>query len=106
MPAAWGSSVVDRLQHAAIGDLAADLTLLLDLPVELGLARRGHVAANRFEHKGLDFHQKVRDGFLQLAAAEPARFRVIDGSGAVDAVACEVRRTVEARFAVDLGAAG
>jgi dTMP kinase len=101
-----GVELVDRLQQAAIGDLAPDLTLILDVPVEIGLARRGVSAANRFEHKGQAFHQRVRDGFLQLAAAEPGRFRVIDGARSVDAVARDVRLAVEARFALDLGAAG
>jgi dTMP kinase len=101
-----GIEVVDRLQQATIGDLAPDLTLILDVPVEIGLARRGAAAANRFEHKGQAFHQRVREGFLRLAAAEPGRFRVIDGARDVDAVTSDVRRAVEARFALDLGAAG
>jgi dTMP kinase len=101
-----GVEIVDRLQQAAIGDLAPDLTVLLDVPVEIGLARRGAAAANRFEHKGQAFHERVRDGFLRLAVAEPARFRVIDGARDVDAVSRDVRLAVEARFALDLGAAG
>jgi dTMP kinase len=101
-----GVELVDRLQYASIGDLAPDLTLILDVPVEIGLARRGVSAANRFEHKGHAFHQRVRDGFLQLAAAEPGRFWVIDGARSVDAVARDVRLAVEARFALDLGPAG
>jgi len=101
-----GIELVDRLQQATIGDLAPDLTLILDVPVEIGLARRGAAAANRFEHKGRAFHQRVRDGFLQIAAAEPARCLVIDGTRDVDAVARDVLLAVEARFALDLGAAG
>jgi dTMP kinase len=102
---AVGVELVDRLQRAAIGDLTPDLTLLLDVPVEVGLARRGASAANRFERKGHAFHQQVRDGFLQLAAAEPARFWVIDGAPDPDLVARDVRLAVEARFALDLGGA-
>jgi len=98
-----GVELVDRLQHATIGDLAPDLTLILDVPVEIGLTRRGVSAANRFEHKGLIFHQQVRDGFLRLAEREPARCRVIDGARDADTVARDVRRAVEARFALDLG---
>ncbi|HEX5079966.1 MAG TPA: dTMP kinase [Geminicoccaceae bacterium] len=101
-----GLELVDRLQHATIGGLAPDLTFVLDVPVEIGLARRGALAANRFEHKGLAFHRQVRDGFLQLAAAEPGRFRVIDGAREADLVARDVRLAVEACFALDLGGAG
>jgi dTMP kinase len=101
-----GIDLVDRLQQATIGDLAPDLTLILDVPVETGLTRRGAAAANRFEHKGRDFHRRVREGFLQIAAAEPARCVVIDASPDVEAVARQVRLAVEGRFARDLGAAG
>jgi dTMP kinase len=101
-----GIELVDRLGLATIGDLAPDLTLILDVPVEVGLARRSAVTANRFEHKGQPFHQRVRDGFLQIAAAEPARCRVIDGARDLDAVARDIRLAVETRFALDLGVAG
>jgi dTMP kinase len=100
-----GVEVVDRLQHATIGDLAPDLTLILDVPVEIGLARRGMSAANRFEQKGQAFHQRVRDGFLELAAREPARCRVIDGARDADTVARDIRVAVAAHFALDLGSA-
>lgn len=102
-----GVELVNRLQAATIGDLAPDLTLILDVPVEIGLARRGpSTTESRFEDKGTAFHQRVRDGFLQLAAAEPARCRVIDGAKDVDAVAAALRAAVATRFALDLGAAG
>ena len=78
--AAVGVELVDRLQLATIGDLAPDLTLILDVPVETAWRAAATAAANRFEHKGQAFHERVRDGFLQLAAAEPARCRVIDGA--------------------------
>jgi dTMP kinase len=99
-----GVELVDRLQRATIGDLTPDLTLILDVPVEIGLARRGAATANRFEHKGQAFHQQVRDGFLEVAAAEPSRCRVIDGARDADAVAREIRLTVAEHFALDLGA--
>jgi dTMP kinase len=102
-----GVELVDRLQAATIGELAPDLTLILDVPAEIGLARRGHDAPEtRFEGKGAAFHQRVRDGFLQLAAEEPSRCRVIDAGQGVDAVAAALRTAVAARFALDLGAAG
>lgn len=84
--------------------LRPDLTLLFDLPVEAGLARaRKRVeqmapqeAEDRFEHEGLAFHRRVREGYLSLAAAEPARFRLIDGSAPIEAVQEEVRRHLAA----------
>lgn len=104
---AVGLELVDRLQAAVVGDLAPDLTLILDVPVEVGLARRAATpAANRFEHKGATFHQQVRDGFLQLAAADPGRCRVVDGTRDPDAVARALRAAVEARFELDLGGGG
>jgi dTMP kinase len=105
--AAVGVELVNRLQAATIGDLAPDLTLILDVPVEVGLARRGRNASeSRFEDKGVAFHQRVRDGFLQLAAEEPARCRVIDAAQGADAVAAALREAVAVRFGLDLGAAG
>ena len=66
-----------------------DLTLVLDLPVEEGLRRaRGRSGrADRLEAEALDFHERVRAGFLQLAADEPARYAVIAATGAPDQVA-------------------
>ena len=65
----------------ATGDLVPDLTILIDLPVEEGLRRkRDGDEINRFESTlDVAFHRRVRNGFLALAAAEPARFAVLDG---------------------------
>lgn len=95
-----GVELVDRL-HAPLldGCFLPDLTLLLDLPVEAGFARcaaRGALA--RFEAKGRAFHERVREGFLDLAAREPARFVVIDASQPADAVAEAVHAAVMARL--------
>lgn len=69
-----------RLYDFAVGDLRPDLTLLFDLPVAAGLARAAgrSGAAERFEALGSAFHERVRAGFLEMAAAEPERFAVID----------------------------
>lgn len=73
---------LERLRQVAVGDLMPDLTLILDLPVDEGLARSRHRGgADRFEGKGRDFHERLRRGFLTIAAAEPARCRVIDARG-------------------------
>lgn len=97
------------LAAIATGGLAPDLTILLDLPVEVGLARKAPGDVTRFEAEfDLAFHRRVRGGFLALADAEPARFVVIDASAPVDAVAAQVRDAVAARLtdAVDAHSAG
>ena len=104
---AVGIELVDRLSVATIGDLQPDLTLILDVPVETGLARRGRTSTqNRFEHMGRAFHEQVRNGFLQVARAEPARCRVIDGAREADAVEHDVRVAVGTRFGLGLGVCG
>jgi dTMP kinase len=89
------------LEQAATGGLRPDLTLLLDLPAEAGLARKPDEDRTRFEI-GFDlvFHRRVRDGFLALAAVEPARFVVIDASAPVDDVWLEIDAAVRERLAI------
>jgi dTMP kinase len=75
----------------ATGGLVPDLTVLLDVPPTVGLGRKRGASRNRFEASfDLAFHERVRAGFLALAAAEPARFRVIDSARPIDAVAADV----------------
>jgi dTMP kinase len=77
-----------------VGGLRPDLTILLDVEVGQGL---GTIAApDRLERAGDDFHQRVRDGFRQLAAADPDRYLVVDGRAPVAAVAQAVRQRVAA----------
>lgn len=81
----------------ATGDLVPDLTLLLDVPPEVGLGRKSDEARNRFESAfDLDFHARVRAGFLELASLEPVRWRVIDAARDADTVSSEVLETVVA----------
>jgi dTMP kinase len=93
---------VDLAQLRAMADIATDglqpdLTIVLDLPVEVGLARKAPGDVTRFEAEfDVEFHRRVRDGFLALAAAEPARFVVIDANATVDDVAAQVRAAVDA----------
>ena len=84
--------------------LEPERTLLFDLPVEVGLARAKkrasglmpEVAEDRFEQEERAFHGRIREGYLALAAAEPERFRIIDGAGSVETVQREVCRCLEA----------
>jgi dTMP kinase len=92
--------VLRALEAAATDGLRPDLTLLLDLPVEDGLARKGPDDVTRFEAEfDLAFHRRVRDGFLALAEAEPDRFAVLDATVAVDEVTAAMVRAVDARLA-------
>ena len=85
-----------RLEAVATGGLKPDLTILLDLPVEIGLARKAPDDRTRFETAfDVAFHQRVRSGFMAMAAAEPARFVVIDASGRPDDIARRVVRSID-----------
>ena len=86
-----------ELDAAATDGLRPDLTILLDLPVEDGLARKGPDDTTRFEAElDLAFHRRVRAGFLELAGEEPDRFLIVDATQSADAVAAEVMTAVEA----------
>jgi len=77
------AALIDALALAVHGDLQPDCTLLLDLPVSVGLARartRPGASADRFEAETLGFFEKVRAGYLALARREPQRFRIIDAA--------------------------
>lgn len=75
-----------RLQQFATYGLLPDLTIVIDVPVEVGLGRKRAGEWNRFEDtQGVAFFERVRAAYLQLAADEPQRFRVVDGSGRVQA---------------------
>ena len=88
-----------RLAAIATAGLTPDLTILLDLPVEVGLARKAPGDVTRFEAEfDLAFHRRVRAGFQALATAEPGRFAVVDATRDVDSVAADVGRAVDGRL--------
>jgi len=99
---------ITRLIEFATGGLWPDMTLLFDLPVELGLARArersreegAEVTEGRFEAENLDFHQRVRTGYLELAAQHPRRYAIVDASVPTDAVLQQALGLVRARLAV------
>ncbi len=93
-----------RLNEFADRGVQPDLTFLLDCPVELGLSRTaqrylkiasGEKREDRFEHEKLEFHRKVRAGFLELARADSRRFRVVDAARSVEDVAQEIRTVID-----------
>jgi dTMP kinase len=92
---------LDIISRFATGGLQPDLTLLLDVDVEAGLQRRreGEMEMNRLDLETLAFHKRVREGYLQMAAADPARWVVIDAGRSPDEVHSDTAHVVEARLA-------
>jgi len=85
-----------RLQKFATYGTRPDLTLLLDVPVEVGLARKRHGDWNRFEDtEGAAFFEQVRAGYMRLAAKEPDRIKLVDGAGSVTDADTAIRAIVE-----------
>jgi len=83
----------------ATGGLLPDLTVLLDLDPRIGLARAGARSSfDRLESAALEFHEKVRDGFLALAAEAPARYLVLDAGQPAEVLAEQVTAALAARF--------
>jgi dTMP kinase len=99
-----GRDTVEIGQRLALGGFVPDLTLILDLPVEEGLARAEKRAGGetRYERMDKSFHQRLREGFLDIAQREPERCRVIDAAGPVEAVQRALRRAVAERFGIAL----
>jgi len=94
--------VLNAMQRVTIGDLKPDLTIILDIPVEVGMqraaARRGGGTPDRFEAEDLRFHQELRDAYRQIAAAEPQRCVLIDGNADAATVAAGVWAALRDRF--------
>lgn len=101
--------LIEALERVTVGDVRPDLTLVLDMPAEEGLARaaaRSGVAADRFESEDMNFHRNLRTAFRELAEHEPARCVLIDARGDADTVAEAIRRAVEERLAPRRARAG
>jgi len=90
------------LERISIGELAPDITLILDLPVEEGLKRlaerRGNAKPDRFEAEDPEFHHRLRDAYLALARQEPERCVVIDANRSIRKIAKEIWSVVESRL--------
>jgi len=88
-------NLIDEVRRNTIGDFAPDITFLIDVPVDLAFKRiDGREGNNRYEKLGLDFHQKVRDGFLNLAKINP-RIRVIDGTKSMQEISQLIASSLE-----------
>ena len=91
---------IEALNRLACGNLVPDLTILLDMDVDEGLRRADgrETAETRFESKGVEFHRKVRSGFLELAARHSGRFVVIDAGREIDLVTSDIEAAVLPRL--------
>jgi len=88
---------IASLENWIQGALRPDLTLLMDLPVEVGMERAGKRSApDRFESEAWDFFERIRKGYLSIAAEQPSRVKVIDASQDLANVQVQVRAAVEA----------
>jgi len=86
------------ITRLATGGLIPDLTFYVDVPVEIGLARRHQGETNRLDQKDVEYHTRVRNGYLELARAEPHRFVVIDGARTIETVQQEIRLRMSQAF--------
>jgi dTMP kinase len=101
--------LIRALERVTVGDAMPDLTVILDVPAEVGLARaaarRGNGQADRFEAEDLPFHQTLRQAFLAIATAEPHRCVVVDGTQPSKLVDVTIWNIVEGRFLMPQGTA-
>ena len=94
---------ISGLERLIVGDVMPDLTLILDIDPQIGLARaaarRNDASVDRFEQEKLDFHVKLRDAYREIAAANPDRCVLIDAQGTPDVVTTAIWKVVEKRLA-------
>jgi dTMP kinase len=88
--------LIDLLEKIVTEDVRPDLTLLLDLDVEIGLKRNRHInKTDRLELEDIKFHKRVRKGYLKIAAKEPERIKLIDASGSIEEIHQKIIGIVE-----------
>ena len=96
--------ILNAMERVTIGDLKPDLTIVLDVPVEIGInratARRGASSPDRFEAEGIRFHQELREAYRKIAAAEPQRCVLIDATAEPGLVAEKIWTVLRDRFFV------
>lgn len=92
---------VSQINRFAVGNVMPDLTLVIDVPTEIGLARirqRASDLPDRMERENIDFYKKIREGYLVLARGMPDRFVVIDGTMTPDAIEKKIWAAVKERL--------
>ncbi|MDG1173990.1 MAG: dTMP kinase [Opitutales bacterium] len=92
---------VTMINQFAVGEIIPDLTVVLDIPPEMGFERIKHRVSDmpdRMEQENIEFYGKVRDGYLALARSLPDRFFVVDGAGDEDDIELDIWNEIHARF--------
>jgi dTMP kinase len=99
-----GADRIAELHTLTLGDFLPDLTIVLDIPVEAGLARAGDRVGGgeRYERMDEAFHQRLRDGFIEIARGDPDRCAIFDASGDIDAVQAGILAIVNERLGVSV----
>ena len=87
--------MVKQVNSTATGGLRPELTILLDISIEDGLARKSGEKLDRFEKEAIDFHDKVRKGYLEMADEEPERWLVIDAMQSREEISDSIRRRIQ-----------
>jgi dTMP kinase len=99
-----GLEVVEEIHRIAVGSFKPDLTIILDVPVEVALGRasaRGGVE-DRFERKGEAYHKRVREAFIQISKTDSQKYALIDGSMTMDEVTAAIHQAIESRLHLGL----
>jgi len=92
---------VNMINEFAVGEIVPDLTVVLDIPPEIGFERIKHRVSDmpdRMEQENIEFYGKVREGYLALARSLPERFFVVDGAGEPDDIELDIWNEIHARF--------
>jgi dTMP kinase len=91
------AKMIDYLNQVSVSGLKPDLTILIDIPIKVFTSRmrQNNKKKDRIEKEKIDFYKMVRDGYLKIAGKEKKRFKVIDGSGAIEKVWDEIKDTVD-----------
>ncbi len=99
-----GLDTVEHIHRIVVGDFEPELVLILDIPESVALARAKDRGGNedRFERKGTDYHAKVRDAFLQIAASDSRQYQVVDANRSMDQVSENIIEIINHRFALNL----
>jgi dTMP kinase len=97
-----GNDVIERLEAMVQGDMRPDLTLVLDVPVELGLKRAvKRSEPDRFEREKADFFNRVRQAYLSMATNSPQRYKIIDASRTLEQVQTQIATTLDSFLQID-----
>jgi dTMP kinase len=99
-----GREPVEQLYALVVGGLRPDLTFILEVPIDAGLRRAAgrRDGETRYEAMDMAFHERVRDGFRDIARREPKRCHIVDGAASIEDVHADIRRMVSKHLGIDL----